>query len=235
MGQHEKDGSAKNVLYPLALLIFIFLVYFWFSSDVELFSVQVFDEDAKVVHNQKISLAIGTNLIQNMLSAGRIDEFVMQSSVPLDKEKKSVGFKALLTAPSGGTFFLDNVTYYRNGEQINFESFDNVELQADSVFVFESEPVVLEAKESQKNEIRLTFSFSEKDTGKVLTDDYVYEYLRVTRCETNSDCPQLAPVCDVSNAARYSKESGVHYCVRPCGAHKDCAVGQICIMGACGY
>lgn len=231
----KNEDSVKAVLYAVGALVLVFLVYFWFVKEVEVFKVEVFNEANESVYEQSASTNIGSSLFQSVFGAAKLDNVFMQSSLPMGKDKKLVVFEALVHAPSNnGVFRLDRVEYYKNGEMFDVRGFSEFYLSSDESFRYSSESIDLVGEEAQKNEVKLVFYFfSENDEESKI--EYVYEYLYLTRCESDSDCPGRAPVCDRSNAARFSSERGVFYCARPCGAHMDCAPGQICIVGVCGY
>lgn len=227
--------SRTYVLLMVVALLVVGLVLFSFYQKVEIFKVNIFDEEEVLVFEQSVYDNKGSNFFQSFFSFADMSSFLMQSSVPLDKDKKFVIIEALVSVPDkNGVFRLDRVEYRNNDELINVRGFSEFFFDQDDSFKYSSEPIHLKGNEAEKNLLKLDFFFV-SDQGEEFISEFVYEYLFVTRCETDDDCPGRAPVCDRSNAARFAVTSGVHYCVRPCGAHSDCAPGQICIVGVCGY
>lgn len=235
MRRKGQEDSFKAVLYAVGALVVVFLVYFWFVKEVDVFAVQVFDEDEVVVFEQRATTNVGSSLFQSLFGVAKLDGVVIQSSLPMDKAKKLVVFDVVVQAPSNnGVFKLDRVEYYKNDALVDVRGFSDFYLSKDESFSYSSEPFDLVGEEAQKNEVKLIFYFI-SENNEESTVEFVYEYLYVTRCESDADCPGRAPLCDRSNAARFSSQRGVFYCARPCGAHMDCAPGQICIVGVCGY
>lgn len=231
----NKDDSIKTVLYSVGVLVLVFLIYFWFVDGVEIFKVKAYDENESLVFEQSASTNKGASLFQSTLSTFKIDTFFIQSGLPMDKDKKLVVLEALVQTPNNdGVFKLDRVEYYKNDELFDTRGFSDFYLSPDESFRYSSDPIDLEGEEAQKNDVKLVFYFDSENATESSVE-FVYEYLYLTKCESDADCPGRAPVCDRSNAARFSSQKGVFYCTRPCGAHMDCAPGQICIVGVCGY
>ena len=234
--KNKKNVAEQSLpyLYVIGTLLVLFFVYFWFAKGLDVFKVTVYDENEEEIVSQSAGLNQGSDFLQSVFEyVPKLHSFLMQSSVPLEKNAKTAIFKTAVDNPFNADAEVHSVTIYKNEDVLDVRGFGDLILPAGETFVFTSEPLSVEGKESQKNVMRLEFLFRAEGEEKLV--DYVYEYLYLTRCNSDADCPPLAPKCDKANAARFSTGRGVFYCVRPCGAHMDCAPGQICIHGACGY
>ena len=233
----KKENPTREILYSVGALLLIFMIYFWFVREVPIVTVSILDESDEEIHSQVSGTFVGANLMQSMFGGtSKLSEYLIQSQIPLDRNAKMAVFKVVVSPPKNqGEFKLEQVRYYKNGDLVDARSFTDIFLAQGASFLYTSNEIDVQGLEAQRNEIVLLFDFVHVDTGVKKNVTYEYEYLTVTRCQSDDDCPPVAPSCDIANAARFSTDANVHYCTRPCGAHMDCPEGQICIMGVCGY
>jgi hypothetical protein len=224
----------NNSLWLLVLVIIVFSIYFILNSGSELFSVYLYDDVGNVVHSQSIQKTHGFGLVQSFMGKEyKLDETLMQATYEASKNETLSKFRIIIENPFDINAELKFVDIYKNSELL-FRHTSNKFMGPNEEFLYKSDTVDLTGDKTKKNKILVKFIFEDLNGNQKIID-YVYEYLYLVRCISDSDCKDVQDVCDVDNVAKLSTNLDKSFCTKLCDEHKDCFEGQLCIQGYCGY
>lgn len=217
----------------LLLLVGVILLFFFLSSGVERLTAIIVNESGDVLSTQSARTPYSTLAYQSFFSPDVLGIIEMQASKSIgDEEKKYVVFSASALNPFDKETTLESVTVYKNGQKVEEKLFDKTILQEGDKYAFRTEPIYMDAPETQPSIINIDFVFEANAVKKKVEFKYNYVYLHV--CHKDSDCNAVASKCDRGNIARFSTDETIMYCTKVCGATADCFTGQVCRSGICG-
>jgi len=228
------DDNKKTILIGVGVVIVIFVAYFAITSSQDVFVVSFVDERTEeVISEETIGITRSLDFMQSILGGGLEYDLILQSTKPVTESKHIARFRVYIENPFNAPATFLRILEYKNDELVGGVEFEDFEVGEEFFYTYHSQKIDLTGLDAQRNNYVLIASFERNN--QIVNYTYEYQYLSLTECTTNDDCPLQNPVCDVNNVARFSDNPFDTYCTRPCSAHGECYEGQICIGGFCGY
>jgi len=217
----------------ITIIILSALIYL--ATGETAFTANLIDADNQIISSQSITIPRGIFVSQSIFGSDfDTSELLLHSAIPIDDLKRYANFDVMLQNPFQTTATLDLLEIYKNGELIDEIEFNEVAYQPEEKRAYSTKQILVEATQNRVNLIQLEFTFK-NDLGTKLIQTYKFQYLYLNRCHTDKDCSGFTKVCDLDNRARLSTVVGELYCAQPCASNGQCAEGQLCLQGLCGY
>jgi len=191
--------------------------------------VQHFDGDGEELRREEFEVLSTTTTAQSLFGTDLRFDLTVQSLEPILPENRAV-FKARIENQFPEDAKLLSIKVEKNGKEIESHPLNQ---NIKNSYLFTTDFINLDGLNAQKNTIIIRAVLEYQ--GERQNQFFEYQYLSLTICERDTDCEDPTQQCDLGNQARFSSSSKERYCAFTCINHEQCATGQVCIKGFCGY
>lgn len=218
------DITKIKLSTAIPLVFVLFIGFFFLISSRNEMVVFHFDDREEFLFAQSFQTPRIVSLSQS------VSDISTKSDELLDKSSTIV-FLINAQNPFDESAELYQVNILRNGKFVQGRS-ENIVLDSGEIASYETGNVPLEGDRDKKNTIEVELKF--RSGNEELSRKYQYEYLLLTNCGADAECPSNF-MCDFGNTAGLSNEAGRFFCAKVCQSNENCDEDQICKRGFCGY